>query len=299
MDYEIEAIEKNGTWALTDLPSGHRAINLKWVYKVKRDTRGEIIKHKARLVAKGYVQQYGIDFEVVFAPVTRLETVRLLLALEAKNEWEVHHLDVKSAFLNGKLYEEVYVNQPEGYVKEGQEEKVYKLFKALYRLRQAPRAWYTQINKCLEKLGFVKCPLEHAVYTRREGEESVIIGVYVDDLIITETNVENIVKFKDQMSKEFEMSDLGKLSYYLGIEVNQREGCIELKQTAYAKKVLEKAGMLDCKPVKFPMEPRFQLHKDENGKTVNPTEFKSTVGGLRYLVHTRPDITYAVGVVSR
>ncbi|XP_074351878.1 uncharacterized protein LOC141691029 [Apium graveolens] len=238
MECEIEAIERNNTWELTNLPEGHKAIDLKWVYKVKRDTNGGIIKHKARLVAK------------------RLETVRLLLALAAKSEWEVHHLDVKSAFMNGKLYEEVYVNQPEGFVKEGQEEKVYKLFKALYGLRQAPRAWYTQLNKCLEKLGFVKCPFEHAVYTKREGEESLLIGVYVDDLIITGTSVSNIAKFKLQMSKVFEMSDLGKLSYYLSIEVEQGNGFIELKQMTYAKKVLDNAGMSDCNAVKFPMEPK-------------------------------------------
>lgn len=299
MDCEISAIERNNTWKLTDLPAGHKAIDLKWVYKVKRDTNGEILKHKARLVAKGYVQRYGVDFEEVFAPVTRLETVRLLLALAAKNQWEVHHLDVKSAFLNGQLYEEVYVNQPEGYVQKGAEKKVYRLFKALYGLRQAPRAWYTQLNKSLEKLGFIKCPLEHAVYTKREGEESLIVGVYVDDLIITGTNVSNIVKFKAEMSREFDMSDLGRLSYYLGIEVEQGKDYIELKQTAYAKKLLEKARMFDCNPVRFPMEPKLQLHKDERGKPVNATEYKSIVGSLRYLVHTRPDIAYSVGVVSR
>lgn len=299
MDCEIEAIERNETWRLTDLPENRRAIDLKWVYKVKKDTNGEVMKHKARLVAKGYVQKLGIDFEEAFAPVTRMETVRLLLALAARNEWEVHHLDVKSAFLNGRLYEEVYVNQPEGYIKEGQETKVYKLYKALYGLRQAPRAWYTQLNKCLEKLGFLKCPLEHAVYTKKEGSESLIIGVYVDDLIITGTSVSNIVQFKKQMSHEFEMSDLSKLSYYLGIEVKQGKDSIELKQLAYAKKVLERAGMTGCNVVKFPMEPKLVMHKDENGNPVNATEYKSTVGGLRYLVHTRPDIAYAVGVVSR
>lgn len=134
MECEMRAIEENQTWELTDLPPGHRAIGLKWVYKTKRDTNGNILKHKARLVAKGYVQKVGIDFDEVFAPVTRLETVRLLLALAANNEWEVHHLDVKSAFLNGKLYEEVYVKQPEGYVVKGSEGKVYRLFKALYGL---------------------------------------------------------------------------------------------------------------------------------------------------------------------
>lgn len=299
MQNEIDSIEKNNTWILTDLPPEHKAIGLKWVFKVKKDMNGEIIKHKARLVAKGYVQKQGIDFEEVFAPVTRMETVRLLLALAAKNEWEVHHMDVKSAFLNGDLQEEVYVSQPEGYVKENQERKVYKLLKALYGLRLAPRAWYARLSKFLEKLGFEKCPYEQAVYTKREGNESLIIGIYVDDLLVTGTSTTNINRLKDQMKSEFDMSDLGKLTYYLGIEVEQKQGKIELKQTAYAKKLLEKAGMMDCNPTRYPMEPKHQLSKDSTGKAIDSTKFKSLVGGLRYLVHTRPDISYAVGVVSR
>lgn len=119
MDKEITAIEKNQTWELTELSQGHKAIDLKWVYKLKKDQNGAVTKHKARLVAKGYVQRQGIDYEEIFAPVTRLETVRLLLALEAKHDWEVHHLDVKSAFLNGVLFEEVYVSQLKGYVRRG------------------------------------------------------------------------------------------------------------------------------------------------------------------------------------
>lgn len=165
MDQEIDAIEKNQTWQLVDLPTGHKPIDLKWVFKQKTDQNGKVAKHKARLVAKGYVQRHGIDYDEVFAPVTRLETVRLLLALAAKHAWEVHHLDVKSAFLNGILQEEVYVSQPKGYVKQGFENKVYKLFKALYGLRQAPWAWYSRLSQYLLKLGFIKCPFEHAVYT--------------------------------------------------------------------------------------------------------------------------------------
>ena len=137
MDKEIESIEKNGTWKLARLPDGHKTIGLKWVYKLKKDASGNIVKHKARLVAKGYVQEHGIDYDEVYAPVTRLEIVRLLLALAAKNNWQVHHLDVKTAFLNGDINEEVYVAQPKGYVKKGQEQLVYKLFKALYGLKQA------------------------------------------------------------------------------------------------------------------------------------------------------------------
>lgn len=299
MNTEIEAIEKNNTWTLVELPPGNKAVGLKWVYKLKRDTNGEIIKHKARLVAKGYVQKQGVDYDEVFAPVTRLETVRLLLALAAKNGWEVHHLDVKSAFLNGELQETVYVTQPEGFVKKNKEHLVYRLTKALYGLRQAPRAWYARLSKYLEKLGFTKCPYEHAVYTKKEGTESLIIGVYVDDLLVTGTSLSTIVKFKQQMSREFDMSDLGKLSHYLGIEVKQEGDHIELRQSAYARNLLEKAGLSDCNSAKYPMEVKLHIGKDEKGKAVDSTQFKSLVGGLRYLVHTRPDIAFAVGIVSR
>jgi len=140
MEAEMGSIEENKTWCLVDLPPGHKPIGLKWVFKVKRDEHGAIVKHKARLVAKGYVQRPGIDFEEDFAPVTRLESVHLLLAVAAHESWEVHHMDVKSAFLNGDLQEEVYVSQPAGFIIQGAEHKVLKLKKALYGLRQAPRA---------------------------------------------------------------------------------------------------------------------------------------------------------------
>lgn len=135
--------------------------------------------------------------------------------MQQKHDWEVHHLDVKSAFLNGVIQEEVYVSQPKGYIKKGSEHKVYKLLKALYGLRQAPRAWYSRLNQCLLQFGFVKCPFEHAVYTKKEGEHSLIVGVYVDDLLVTGSSMSYIAKFKGEMSREFDMSDLGKLSYYL------------------------------------------------------------------------------------
>lgn len=189
--------------------------------------------------------------------------------------------------------------QPEGFEKEGKEHMVYKLFKALYGLRQAPRAWYVKLSKCLEDMGLMKCPHEHAVYTKREGEEILIVAVYVDDLLITGTSTSIIKRFKAEMNAHFDMNDLGKLSYYLGIEVEQKKGFIELKQSAYAKKILSNIGMGECNPTRYPMEPRQIITKDEGGKLVNSTEYKSMVGGLRYLVHTRPDIAFSVGIVSR
>ena len=145
----------------------------------------------------------------------------------------------------------------------------------------------------------MKCPHEHAVYIRRERDELLIIGVYVDDLLVTGTSKVNIDRFKREMSRVFDMTDLGRLSHYLGIEVKQEEDCIELRQTAYAKRLLEKAGMRDCNPVKYPMEAKIQIDKDAKGRAVEAAAYRSVIGGLRYLVHTRPDISYAVGVVSR
>jgi hypothetical protein len=146
MTEEIQAIEDNHTWVLTNLPPGRKAIGLKWVFKVKRDEKGSVVKHKARLVVKGYSQQQGVDYEEIFTPVARLEAVRLLLALAANQGWEVHHMDVKSAFLNGDLMEEVYVSQPPGFVVTRREDKVLKLRKALYGLHQAPRAWNQKLD---------------------------------------------------------------------------------------------------------------------------------------------------------
>lgn len=231
--------------------------------------------------------------------MTRLETIRLILALAAKNCWEVHHLDVKTAFLNGEIQEEVYVTQPEGFVKRGKENLVYRLLKAFYGLRQAPRAWYSKLNKCLEDFGFVRCPYEQAVYTRAMGNDVLIVAVYVDDLLVTGSSLTIIKDFKEQMGCKFDMSDLGKLSYYLGIEVEQGNGYIRLKQSGYAKKILEKSGMLDCNSTKYPMDPKEIIHKDEEGVSIDVTEFKSLIGGLRYLVHTRPDLAYSVGIISR
>ena len=253
MQTELDAIVKNKTWQLVDLPPGHKAIGLKWVFKVKKDNLGNVLKHKARLVAKGYVQKQGIDFDEVFAPVARLDTIRLILALAAQHGWIVHHLDVKSAFLNGDLEEEVYVSQPEGYVDKVHSHKVLKLSKALYGLRQAPRAWNIRLDKSLKGLGFSKCSHDTAVYKKNSNGKTLLVGVYVDDLIVTGSNNEDIIEFKEQMEKEFEMSDLGLLSYYLGIEVSQTKWGISLRQTAYAKKILEQFGLLDCNPATSPM----------------------------------------------
>ena len=163
---EIISIKKNKTWTLVELPVGCKAIGLKWVFKVKRNADGSISKYKARLVAKDYVQRYGVDFDEVFSPVARIETVHVIMALAASNGWEIHHLDVKTAFLHGDLIEEVYVSQPEGFKVNRSEEKVYRLHKALCGLKQAPRAWNIKLKSILKELNFSKCSKEPSLFRK-------------------------------------------------------------------------------------------------------------------------------------
>lgn len=224
MTEEINAIERNDTWELTDIPQGHKAIDVKWVFKTKRKSDGKAEKHKARLVAKGYEQQPGYDYQEVFSPVARIETIRLIIALAAQNHWKVHQMDVKSAFLNGPLEEEIFVKQPPGFLKKGKEDKVYRLKKALYGLKQVPRAWNKCIDSFFSKIGFEKCPSEHSLYVKvNNSGDILLLCLYVDDLIFTSNNPKLVSEFKRSMMDEFEMPDLGLMSYYLGIEVVQRE----------------------------------------------------------------------------
>lgn len=175
----------------------------------------------------------------------------------------MHHLDVKSAFLNGELEEEVYVTQPEGYQKKENPQKVYRLTKALYGLKQAPRAWNACLDRYLKSLGFIRCAHEYSVYIKKNNGSLLIIGVYVDDLLVTGSCPKEVQSFKEDMSLKFEMSDLGPLTYYLGIEVNQQGDWITLKQEAYARTLLAKTRMNECNPATSPMDHKLQLKKEE------------------------------------
>lgn len=300
MDAEIAAIERNNTWELCDLTNGQKTIGVKWVYKTKLKENGEVDKHKARLVAKGYKQEFGVDYKEVFAPVARHDTIRLVIAMAAQNSWPIFQLDVKSAFLHGDLQKEVFIDQPPGYVKLGNEHKVYKLKKALYGLKQAPRAWYNRIETYFLKEGFQKCPYEHTLFIKTEdGGKMLIVCLYVDDLIYTGNNIEMFGSFKKSMMAEFEMSDLGMMHYFLGIEVVQSSTGIFISQKKYVREILERFQKKDCNPVNTPSEYGMKLNKDNGGKKVDDTIYKQIVGSLVYLTATRPDIMHAVSVISR
>ncbi|KAD7116738.1 hypothetical protein E3N88_04006 [Mikania micrantha] len=198
----------------------------------------------------------------------------------------VHHLDVKTAFLNGDLQEDAYVTQLERFEKPGKEHLVYKLVKALYGLKQAPKAWNSKLDATLKQIGFDRCPREHVVYKRAVNTRPLIVGIYVDDLIITGPCKDEIKWFITQMKDCFGMSDLGLLSYNLGIEVNQSEAGITLQQSGYATKILKDANLLECNPTKFPMDPGIKLDKDEEQEDVDATMYRRLIGCLRYLTHT-------------
>jgi hypothetical protein len=298
MQSEMDAFEKNCTWELADLTRGHSVITLKWVFKLKRDEAGAIVKHKARLVARGFVQREGIHFDDTFAPVAQMESVRLLFALAAQEGWRVYHMCVKLAFLNGDLKEKVYVHQPPRFAIPGKEGKVLRLRKALYGLRQVPRAWNAKLDSTLKGMGFGQSPHEAVIYRRGNGGNALLMGVYIDDLMITGTKDAEVAAFKEEMNATFQMSDLGLLSY-LGIEVHQGDSGITLRQTAYAKRVVELSGLTDCNPALTPMEERLKLSRDSTTEEVDATQYLRLVGSLRYLAHRRPDLAFSIGYVSR
>jgi len=299
MEAEITSIEENNTWELVELPEEAKVIGLKWIFKTKFNEKGEVDKFKARLVAKGYHKRYGVDFYEVFAPVAKWDTIRLILGLAAEKGWSVFQLDVKSAFLHGDLKEDVFVEQPKGFEVEEESSKVYKLKKALYGLKQAPRAWYSRIEEFFGKEGFEKCYCEHTLFVKKERSDFLVVSVYVDDLIYTGSSMEMIEGFKNSMMEEFAMTDLGKMKYFLGVEVIQDERGIFINQRKYAAEIIKKYGMEGCNSVKNPIVPGQKLTKAGAGDVVDPTKFKQLIGSLRYLTTTRPDLIFSVNLVSR
>ncbi|KAI5353004.1 hypothetical protein L3X38_005896 [Prunus dulcis] len=263
MEAELEMIEKNETWELL----------------------------KATLK--------GIDFNETFAPVARLDIVRTLIALAAQKRWKLFQLDVKSAFLNGVLHEEVYVDQPPGFVVKDKEDRVYRLKKAIYGLKQAPRAWYEEINSYFTAAGFQKSPSEATLYVKAAESGILIVSLYVDDIIYTGSSEELVMSFKTEMMKRYEMTDLGLLHHFLGLGVIQAESYIFLHQKKYARTLLDKFGLKDCKAVSTPLAMNEKLSKEDGSEQADEKVYRQIVGSLLYLTATRPDIMFAASLLAR
>ncbi|KAJ9552467.1 hypothetical protein OSB04_016512 [Centaurea solstitialis] len=273
MQEELRALAKAQTWDPVPLPPGKRPIESKWVFKIKTKSDGSIDRYKARLVAKGFNQEYGIDYEETFAPVARVTSVRSLLAIAATKCWPLFRMDVKNAFLNGDLSEEVYMTPPPGVsLPSGH---VCRLHKALYGLKQAPRAWFEKFSHTVLSLGFSASNYDSGLFTRTTASGSILLLLYVDDMIITGDDATGIASLKHSLSFSFEMKDLGKLNYFLGLEP------------------------FPIKVSSTPLEHNLYLAPNFGPPLKDPTRYRQLVGSLVYLTITRPDIAYVVHIVSQ
>ncbi|GJX07673.1 retrovirus-related pol polyprotein from transposon TNT 1-94 [Tanacetum coccineum] len=283
MQEELNEFERLEVWELIPRPDKVMVITLKWIYKVKLDELGGILKNKARLVARGYRQEEGIDFEESFALVARLEAIRIFLAFAAHMNMVVYQMDVKTAFLNGNLREEVYVSQPDGFVDPDNPNHVYKLKKALYGLKQAPRAWYDMLSLFLISQDFSKGSVDPTLFIRKEGKELLLVQVYVNDIIFAASTPELCDLFAKIMCSKFKMSMMGKISFFLGLQIFQNPRGIFINQSKYALESLKKYGLDSCDPLDTPMVEKSKLDEDKEGKAVDPSHYRGMIGTLLYL----------------
>ena len=251
---EINALEKNQTWVMEELPRNKPTVGCKWVFTPKFNADGTLERYKARLVAKGFTQTYGIDYTETFAPVAKLNTVRVLLSVAVNLDWPLQQLDVKNAFLNGDLEEEVFMDPPPGF-EDRFGTKVCRLKKALYGLKQSPRAWFDRFTKFVLKQGYSQAQSDHTMFVKFSKLRKVsILIVYVDDIIITGDDLVEMEQLKKELSKEFEIKNLGELRFFLGMEIARTKRGLAISQRKYILDLLKEIGMNACKPADTPVD---------------------------------------------
>jgi len=306
---EVRALRNRGCWRVVPTPQGVRLIKSKYVYKLKKDWLGNVTKRKSRLVVQGFLQREGIDYGETYAPVAKAATFRLMLALTKAKKLHLHQLDVDSAFPYADLEEATYMTPPPGM--DMDEGYCLKLLKSLYGLKQAPRNWHKLVVEHIKSMGFKQCVLDNCLFVKHIGTEMYLISLYVDDILIAGTNLEEVKRIKQQFTNHFEMKDMGELNYYLGMKITRTNDFIKLDQAGYVREILEKYNHLlrglEEKKVNTPMERELKLRKNES-KSMTPSQreyvskfpYQNLVGALLYLaINTRPDIAYAVGVLAR
>lgn len=301
MEAEISSLLDNNTWTLTELPKGKKTVKAKWIFKTKRDGDGKIVRHKARLVAKGYTQRYGIDYEETYAPVVRYTTIRLLMAIAMQQGLKIHQMDAVTAFLQGDLDEEIYLEQPDGF-SDGSN-RVCRLNRAIYGLKQAGRQWNSKLSGKLKDFGLKKCTMDPCVFYT--SNLNLIVAIYVDDFLIFYKNEEELGKLRGQLCEAFKMKDMGPAKGCIGIRIKQSTNKIELDQAVYTESVLKRFGMDTCKPAHTPSDTSSKLcigmeAEEASEEQLRKIPYQEAVGSLLYLAQaTRPDIAFAVNDVSR
>jgi hypothetical protein len=299
MKDELDQIEKNSTWEMVHRPEGKNIIGSKWIFKNKLNEQGQVVRNKERLVCKGYAQIEGLDFDETFSPVARLEAIRIFLAYACHKRFKGYQMDVRSAFLNGDLNEEVYMEQPEGFELLDNPDLVCNLKKALYGLKQAPHASYHRLDMYLKDKGFKRGTVDNNLYIKIEGNDFFIVLVYVDDIIFR-CNKDSLVKwFSSAMDSKFEMSMIGELPFFLGLQITQRSKWMFISQEKYLREMLKRFQMEDSKHVGTPIVTGCKLSKDDDSPNVDQSSYRSMIGSLLYITTSHPDIMHAIGMVGR
>ncbi|KAK2458167.1 putative mitochondrial protein [Trifolium repens] len=298
MDEEIEALHKNQTWELVPRTPNLHVIGSKWVFKSKIKPDGSLDRLKARLVAKGYHQVDGVDYIETFSPVIKPGTIRLIITIALVKKWSIRQLDVKNAFLHGVLSENIYMEQPPGMADPQFPNHVCKLQKALYGLKQAPRAWFDRFSSFLINYGFFCSLADPSLFILHSDVGSLILLLYVDDILLTGSTATLVAEFIQLLQSEFSMKDLGPLHHFLGIEILPTIDGLHLSQTHYAITILERANMMDCKPMSTSLEAKTKIGSNDT-LLDDPSHYRGLVGALQYLTLTRPDLSYSVNYVSQ
>lgn len=297
MQEELSSIEQNNTWTLCELPKHHTAIGCRWVFKIKLDENGNAVKYKARLVAQGFTQKFGVDYDEVFALVTRSATFRTLLTVASARKLIVQQYDVKTAFLNGSLHEEIYMKMPPGSEKS---DKVFKLNKSLYGLKQAARVWNQTLHRAMTQAGFTQSKHDDCLYIYNNHDDVCYVIIHVDDMIFASNSLPLIETITASLNESFELKCLGEVKHYLGIQItSDQEKNFSICQSQYITKIAAEFQLEDSKGSKYPLDPGY--HKlDDNNLLENNTEYRKIIGMLLYVsTNTRPDISASVGILAQ
>lgn len=300
MDKEYKQLQDLGTYTLEDLPPDRKAVGCRWVFTIKRDSQGNVVKYKARLVAQGFSQIPGQDFTATHSPVMRLESFRILVAISVRLQLDLHQIDVVGAYLNSPLTETIYMRQIPGY--DDHTGRVCRLHKALYGLKQAGRAWNRELDRVLiSDLKFSRSASDPCIYIRINGSDLTLIGIHVDDMVIV-SSAESFNNLRKALQATFDITDLGIASLFVGIQIDRDErGSITLNQSRYIDTILERFKMLECNPAHTPLDPNVVLTAaSDERQIVTDVPYQVLVGSLMYAaVGTRPDIAFAAQALSQ